>query len=605
MYLDEDGEGVFAFFNPGRARSRDTAVLICPPFGWDLMCPYGARREWAEHLAARGYPTMRIDLPATGDSAGTPADPALLDAWTRAVCAAALSLRRASDAHRIVAIGVGLGGAVAFRASAAGAAIEDLVLWGVPARGRALVRELRALSRLSSSNVARPGEDQAAAPADGALLAGGYLLSAETTAALEELDLCELTLDHADARRVLLLGRGTAHVDEALCRSLQDAGIRVTVAGGAGRERIDETFARVDRWLEDGRDEPRTRLARTSRAHPRATGLGADARPDPSQQRLHLASAAGELRESAIWIERPHGRLFGVLAEPVGPRRDLCLVLLNAGPQRHIGPNRMWVEIARRWAVRGVPSLRIDLSCIGDSDGDPSTLAIPGALYAPEYLDETIATLAWLRERGLPDRFVLVGLCSGAYWAMQAALRDRQIDAVVMLNPRRLTWDARLARAQRRRRRLRRIARSPAWRRALGSDRAGGYVEPAGEPEEPSEPTAPTSTLSRMALPGRRRTRPGERLEPLFDALHQRGQRALLMLTGREPLYEQLAAGGAFDRAGPWASLELVTFATAAETHTLAPLWLQQEIHALVDRVLEVELERVPEHAALTARAAG
>jgi hypothetical protein len=33
------------------------------------------------------------------------------------------------------------------------------------------------------------------------------------------------------------------------------------------------------------------------------------------------------------------------------------------------------------------------------------------------------------------------------------------------------------------------------------------------------------------------------------------------------------------------------------ETHTLAPLWLQREIHQLVDRVLEEELERLPQRA--------
>jgi pimeloyl-ACP methyl ester carboxylesterase len=605
MYLDVGSEGVFAFFNPTHAGSGETAVVICPPFGWDLMCPYRARRDWAEHLAARGYPTMRIDLQGTGDSAGMPTDPARLDAWTRAVFAAALSLRCASGAQRIVAIGIGLGGMVAYHAAAAGAAVEDLVLWGVPARGRALVRELRALARLSSSSVARSGGGDAAPLPHGAVLAAGYLLSAETTAALEQLDLGELALPDAATRRMLLLGRGQAHVDEPLRRSLQDAGARVTVARGPGLGRIGETFACVDRWLDEGHDPPK-RMPRRLRVRSRPTDPSAPADPDPSQQHLRLTCEEGDLRESAIWIERPRGRLFGVLAEPVGPPQDLCMVLLNAGPQRHIGPNRMWVEIARRWAVRGVPSLRIDLSGIGDSDGDASVLAIPGALYAPEYLDETIATLAWLHERGLPDRFVLVGLCSGAYWAMHVAVRDHRIGAIVMLNPRRLIWDKRRARAERMRHQLRRLPRASALRSALTGDGArAGYVEPAGEPVEPSEPAAPTSPLSRIATLrlGRRRKRNAELLNRLFDALRDHDQHALLMLTSWEPLHQQLVSSGAFDGAGRWPNLELVTFETAVETHTLAPLWLQQEIHQLVDRVLEDELERVPEGAGLTARA--
>ncbi len=59
-------------------------------------------------------------------------------------------------------------------------------------------------------------------------------------------------------------------------------------------------------------------------------------------------------------FEGPHGRLFGVLSRRSGEQAEPTGVLLNAGPQRRTGPNRMWVEIARRWAAKGVPTLRLD-----------------------------------------------------------------------------------------------------------------------------------------------------------------------------------------------------------------------------------------------------
>jgi hypothetical protein len=43
-----------------------------------------------------------------------------------------------------------------------------------------------------------------------------------------------------------------------------------------------------------------------------------------------------------------------------------------------------------------------------------------------------------------------------------------------------------------------------------------------------------------------------------------------------------------------WPNLELALLGTSAETHTLTPLWLQRQVHALVDRVLEDELKRLP-----------
>ena len=65
------------------------------------------------------------------------------------------------------------------------------------------------------------------------------------------------------------------------------------------------------------------------------------------------------IRETPITVEHAHGSLFGVLAEPdLDVPAPVCAVLLNAGALRHIGPGRMWVELARRWTAKGVPTLR-------------------------------------------------------------------------------------------------------------------------------------------------------------------------------------------------------------------------------------------------------
>ena len=69
------------------------------------------------------------------------------------------------------------------------------------------------------------------------------------------------------------------------------------------------------------------------------------------------------------------------------------MLFVNAGPQRRTGPNRMWVEAARRWAAAGVPSLRIDLSGIGDSPGDDSALVRIDAFYTDDYVAQTHAAL--------------------------------------------------------------------------------------------------------------------------------------------------------------------------------------------------------------------
>ena len=42
---------------------------------------------------------------------------------------------------------------------------------------------------------------------------------------------------------------------------------------------------------------------------------------------------------------------------------------------------------------------------------------------------------------GLPDRFLLAGLCSGAFWAFETAVVDQRVQSIVMLNPRLLAFE--------------------------------------------------------------------------------------------------------------------------------------------------------------------
>ena len=171
----DGGDGVFCMLHmPSPDGERDTAVLICPPYGWEEICSHGSRRQWADHLATEGYRTLRFDLPSTGDSAGCEDDPALLEAWTEAVTLAVAHLR--SEASRVTAIGIGLGGMVVASALAHGAEIDDVVLWGAAIRGRSLLREMRAFALLedSGADAEQPPEDMRRE--SGAVAAGGFLL---------------------------------------------------------------------------------------------------------------------------------------------------------------------------------------------------------------------------------------------------------------------------------------------------------------------------------------------------------------------------------------------------------------------------------------------
>ncbi|MBS1868203.1 MAG: alpha/beta fold hydrolase [Actinobacteria bacterium] len=563
------------------APARDVAVLLCSPFGNDDLCTYRVRREWAQQLAAAGFATLRVDLPGCGDGEGGPRDPGRAAAWTQALDGAARWLRAQTGCARVAALGIGLGGLLACEAASAGAPIDDLVLWAVPARGRTFVRELRALARLEAAN------DTAAAAQsdDGALASAGYVLSAETLAALEALDLAQRTLPDGTARRALLLERDGLAPDPRLRTMLDEAGVAVTVAPGPGYGTMvaephralapREVFETVAAWLA----EP----APASAPHTDADA----AAPPPAEEALELVVDGTPVRETPFAIARPSGELFALLSEPAeGERAPLTLLLLNAGAQRHIGPNRMWVEIARRWAARGVPVVRVDLPGIGDAQGEDDAWGDDEGFYVERFTDDTLAVLDALQARGLPPRFVLGGLCSGAYWSFHAALRDERVASALMLNSRALFWDHGLD-ARREARNVSKVVNPVTWLKLL----RGRITRERARLVLRSALDALLGLPARLAAHRRRRVA-GDELAHALDVLEARATALVAVFTASEPLLDELERSGKLARMRERTHVWVEAIPGPLSSHTLEPLPLQGAVHGIVDDALERELAR-------------
>jgi pimeloyl-ACP methyl ester carboxylesterase len=131
--------------------------------------------------------------------------------------------------------------------------------------------------------------------------------------------------------------------------------------------------------------------------------------------------------------------LFGIVTEP-GDRemRRRAVIMLNAGADHHIGPSRMHVSLARRWARHGYFVLRMDLAGIGDSStrrGKPDDDSFP-----PAALEDVQAGIEFMKARyGIRD-VALTGLCSGAYHTLRAAVAGAQVTRILMVNPQNFFW---------------------------------------------------------------------------------------------------------------------------------------------------------------------
>jgi pimeloyl-ACP methyl ester carboxylesterase len=579
IYLELQPDPAYGLFHPAHGDVRRSPVLLCPPFGWAEACSYRARLEWAYHLADRGHPTLRIDLPGTGDSAGDLTQGDRLGAWTQAIVAGVDWLRSHGDGGRpVAAIGIELGGMLALLAAAAGAPIDQLVLWGTRAKGSAWVRELRAMGRLEDAHLRDAGAPEPPPLPDGAVVAGGFVLDAATRAAAERFDAAALDLSRSAVRRVLLLDRDGLGVDERLRDALAATGASVSVRPGAGFgtavtgdlqtvEIPHETFAQTSSWL--------------AQAAPAAAAT--PAAPATAGQRLDLDVAGARVTETPFVHDVSAGRLFGVLAQPDGPPADVCAVLLNAGPQRHVGPNRMWVQSARRWAARGVPSLRVDLDGIGDADGTPAGWREEAAFYEPQHVDYVSDVLARLRAEGLAQRFLVLGLCSGASWAFNAALADESVAAALLINPRALIWKPWME-TDREARKLRKLLRPGMWLRLVRGEIRVEVIGNVGRAISARARRLPAAAVERLARRGER-----DELDAALEQLAGQGTNLTFIFTDEEPLYDELTREGRLDGAP---NLQVATVRTGANTHALQPPWVQAEVHRLMDDALERELRQ-------------
>ena len=574
LSLEPDPVHAILHLPPADCVRKETAVLMCPPFGWEEMCSHRSRRAWALMLASLGYPTARLDLPSTGNSGGLPSDPDRLAAWTGAVAGAAAWLRERTGAARIAAIGIGLGGMLAVRALSEGAEIDDLVLWAVPAKGRLLVREMRAYAAVVAAR--RPEDSRPETLAHGDLELTGFLLSSETARALSELELTSLTLPDALGSRVLLLGREGLAVDAGLRSHLEHTGASVAVEDTDDYATLMEspqesrtpvqTISKTIDWLDAGH-----------------AGAPQAAPPPPAtrQVAMKLLYGGNPIEETPILFDGELGGLFGVVSEsPRSERAPVCAVLLNGGALRHIGPSRTWVEIARRWAARGVPTVRLDMPGIGESDGDASEPVPDASFYTPQRTEQTLAILDRLAERGLPDRFVLGGLCSGAYWSLHAALADPRVRGALMINLYSVFWSAELV-AERDTKESLGALRGRAWRRLVNRDLTAAQAKTALAAIRPSQ------LRSSAGNPVERSQR--DEIERAFDRLREQGTHGLMLFSGGEGLYDQLVRLGFLERIDRWPNLSIEQLPTS--DHMFRAIWVQRHVHGLLDAALERVLE--------------
>lgn len=126
--------------------------------------------------------------------------------------------------------------------------------------------------------------------------------------------------------------------------------------------------------------------------------------------------------------------LVGIVTSPPdrfgGEERERpAVILLNAGLLHRVGPNRIYVKIARTLAARGFVCVRFDLTGIGDSKIPEDTVSYG----QDDVINDIRSVMDYLSETKGIKRFVLMGVCSGADNAFHTACDDSRVVGVNLI----------------------------------------------------------------------------------------------------------------------------------------------------------------------------
>ena len=427
LYFASGERKIFGWYHSStRAEKKNCIAVICHPLGYEYTHSHRPVRHLADQLADSGIPTLRFDYDATGDSPGDDLAPGRVACWLQDIRAAVVAARGLSGCDSVCLLGIRMGAALAARVACEGVA-DHLVLWNPCINGRHYMREMKALALTGEGDT-----DQ-----EQGIESAGFTFLHETAEQLKAFNL--LTLPFRRECAVLLVQRDDIEFDPGLENYLSGLGIDVTQVAlpGYADMMVEAQYTVVPRaaiaaivaWLN-------RKVAKQDSA-PSADIVNTIV----VDSAVMFAHNGVSLREELCHFGDTQ-QLFGVWTELAAgrDRTKPTVVFLNAGSAHHIGPHRCYVGLARKFAVLGFGCLRFDLEGLGDS-------------YTAQHRQEnhpypnwagadTQSALQFLRAEYGCDRFVLMGMCSGAYTVFHAGIDLMEYDVAesILINPLTFYW---------------------------------------------------------------------------------------------------------------------------------------------------------------------
>jgi len=426
FYLKTSKESIFAWQHmPKTKKIKNKIIIICPAIGYEHKQAYRSLRKLADYLCSEGFIVFRFDYHGMGNSSGSILSDNSLQIWKDDIKTLSNEVAQKYPELKQCLIGFRLGGTLAALVENI-EIVDTLVLWEPIIKGRPYIRELEAISLLSSEQTTIPQDY---------LEAAGFTLSMHTTDQLKSLNL--IKDNHLSSNnKVLHLINSDKKVNHDFAAQLHDQNIDIQVhliddyhdmMAEAHISKIPfATIKNISQWVKQ---------------------QSTDINP-PSLLPLIGECEQYMKQDNEAIKERPcffgnEKSLFGILTGPINEnsRSSNCIIIANAGAVHHVGPNYLYTKMARALAALGYLVFRMDLENIGDSQNlNPEFDNHP---YQPNAVNNIKSAIEFIKKHTSADNFVISGLCSGAHTAFHAGLQlaEHKISKVLMINPLTFYWE--------------------------------------------------------------------------------------------------------------------------------------------------------------------
>lgn len=420
-WLNHNHEPVFSWVHlPKDKKISKMGIVICNPLGYEYSHTHRTIRHLCDRLACSGFANIRFDYHGTGDSFSDLFEAYRIKTFIENIDTAIEELKEKTGVTEICLIGLRMGATLA-ASYCKSSPVDKLILWSPCIKGRAYVREMQALEKLASHS---SGENP------DLIDSGGFIVTDNTAKELKELNL--LKQEYHVNENILVIERDDLHKNEKLLSAIEKNNIS------------DIEHHHMTGYIEM-MEEPQFTVVPDLTINKIIDWLNTDSNNkalketkfNQSTCKLITNKPNSEIVEQICYDSK--NKLMGILSYHSHLNKDKSkplIILTNSGSVHRVGPNRVYVQLARSLASEGYPVLRFDLSNLGDSVlGTPENENNPYSEYAIH--DIAIILELMKKEYGF-NSFIISGICSGAHNAFHAGLNmpvSYNIKETIIINP--------------------------------------------------------------------------------------------------------------------------------------------------------------------------